>query len=235
MKFDPHKQARNLIRWGDRWEAVGTSCFRREPHHLNAKIAKLADLSLITPPKRGEFDVIVPYLWSLEETFEFWQNALGNVYRNFWRQPDLHKGMRTMRLLEACGEFPKMMVRWERIDMFAHREKLSGDEHILREIRSARSAHIGIYAVLAQYPEYFADPKNPTPWISGIEVTNEQGEWTRAMQVWRLKQSGRRDVVASTESSSRSHGNNSSAPMIRKIVALKQTPVPQQGKPVLPG
>ncbi len=128
--------------------------------------AKTRLASITQPTGRLTTLVLVPYLDTVQWTFdELWQVAATHQ-PNKWRSSYLKGDSDHLRLLEGithqCG------LRWETIELDANRGKAPAD------VRDQQLAHAGLLAAAAHFPNWVQamDGKTvPYVWMAGYQVS----------------------------------------------------------------
>ena len=134
-----------------------------EAHFIEAQAAAQ---QLVWPDDSLTAHVLVPYLDTVQRTFdELWGIAATRQSSN-WRWDGLNSDSKHLRLLEGIEHQPGL--RWETIDLGADRNARP------RDVRNARSAHAGVLAAAAHFPKWVTamdGDKVPYVWIPGYEAT----------------------------------------------------------------
>lgn len=162
MFVSPETQLANMRSWNlERgWGFI-------DAYFIEAEAA-LKDMSW--PSDRLTALVLVPYLDTVQRTFdELWAVAAG-IQPNNWRWEELKSGKKNLRLLEGIEHKPGL--RWEIIDLGANWDGQTGRRPV--DVRDANSAHAGVLASAAHFPKWVQSMdgvKVPYVWLPGYQVT----------------------------------------------------------------
>lgn len=123
-------------------------------------------------PERPKEDlvavVLVPYLKTIQQSFDGLCKVLEDEYDNYWRWNELKK----VRLLDGITR--PVGLRWEVIDFGANRGKA------LLDVRTKDSPHIGVLVAAAHFKDWVQamdGDKVPYVWLPGL-----QAEYNRIWQ-----------------------------------------------------
>lgn len=166
---DPKQQADNMRQWNTQ------SNFGFTKDDFGPILEAMARLPL---PNGLTAPVLVAYLETVGETFEALWSAVESVYAKNYRWDEVKSDRHHLRLLDGI-EHPGRCLRWEVIDLGAHHEPENG--RLVRNVRGPDSAHAGVLAAAAHFPEWVAAMCGKTvPYvdIAGYQCTvRGDGRW----------------------------------------------------------
>jgi hypothetical protein len=111
--------------------------------------------------------VLVPYLDTVQETFDFLWNRAAAAQKANRRWADMKSDAKYLRLI-AGAKHPGRCLRWEVIDLGANQGRSP------KSVRNASSPHAAIMAALALHPKWVRamdGNKVPYVWLSGYECS----------------------------------------------------------------
>lgn len=166
--------------------------------------AEAALANVTWPSNRLTALVLVPYLDTVQRTFdELWAVASG-IQPNNWRWEELKSGKKNLRLLDGIEHKPGL--RWEIIDLGANWDRQTGLRPV--DVRDTTSAHAGILAAAAHFPKWVQamdGDKVPYVWLPGYQVTVPGFEaWTYVPALY-WNRDNRRVRLSASWSDSRDH------------------------------
>jgi hypothetical protein len=162
MFTSPEAQLANVRSWNlERgWDFI-------EAHFVQAA----AELEALTwPSDRLTVPVLVPYLDTVQRTFEELWAVASAAQPNNWRWDELKSDAEHLRLLEGTRHVPGL--RWEVIDLGANWDPREGIRPV--DVRAANSAHAGVLAAAGHFPKWVQamdGTKVPYVWMPGYQVT----------------------------------------------------------------
>lgn len=162
MFVSPQTQLANVRSWNlERgWDFI-------EAHFVQAA----AELEALTwPSDRLTVLVLVPYLDTVQRTFEELWAVASAAQPNNWRWDELKSDAEHLRLLEGIEHVPGL--RWEVIDLGANWDPREGIRPV--DVRAANSAHAGVLAAAGHFPKWVQamdGTKVPYVWLPGYQVT----------------------------------------------------------------
>lgn len=173
----PEVQVENVRRWNDEQQGWGFSdenfaSLAEAPEWPDGEEAKLVAV------------VLVPYLATVQQTFdELWQVA-ATQQPNSWRWAELHSDPDHLRLLSGIEHKPGL--QWEVIDLGANWDRRDGiSPESVRD--PGTSPHAGCLAAAAHHPKWVQamdGEKVPFIWLPAYEVTvTGRDPWQRSSRL----------------------------------------------------
>lgn len=123
---------------------------------------------------------LVPYLDTVQTTFDGLWRAVEARHANTWRWEELKSGSLNLKLLDGIVH-PGRCLRWETIDLAANWDQENGIRP--RDVRNAQSPHAGILAAAAihtRWVEAMDGETVPFVWLPGYQCLFD-GRWSAVL------------------------------------------------------